>query len=165
MYSPRISLRPNHKRHRVLGSDVARSPHLTVIAAIAVVSAVGLGACSATDAAAPVEEPVTVEEIAGTEISRLTLSGSAADRLDIQTAKVEPAGSGMVVSSAAVIIDPQGLYWVYTNPEPLVYVREELRPVREAGGEAFFAVGPAAGATVVIVGVPELYGAEFGIGK
>lgn len=165
MYSPRISSRPKPNRHRVLGSDVARSPHLTVIAAIVVVSAFTLGACSTTDAAVPVEEPITVVEIGGTEISRLTLSGSAADRLDIQTATVESAGAGMAVSSAAVMIDPQGLYWVYTNPEPLVYVREEIRPVREAGGEAFFAVGPAAGATVVIVGVPELYGAEFGIGK
>ncbi len=128
-------------------------------------SAVALGACSATDAAPPAEEPVTVEEIAGTEIQRLTLSESAADRLDIQTATVASAGDGMVVSSAAVIIDPEGIYWVYTSPEPFVYIREEIRPVHEAGGEAFFEVGPAIGTAVVTVGVPELYGAEFGIGK
>jgi len=113
----------------------------------------------------PAEEPITIEEIAGTEISHLTLSGSAADRLDIQTATVEPASGGMVVPSAAVIIDPAGVYWVYTNPEPLVYVREEIRPVHETGGEAFFNVGPPTGMAVVTVGVPELYGAEFGIGK
>ena len=128
-------------------------------------SAVALGACSATDAAAPAEEPVTVEEMANTEIRRLTLAQTAAERLDIQTATVESADNGMAVASATVISDPQGRYWVYTNPEPLVYIREEIRPVTEAGGEAFFAVGPTVGTTVVIVGVPELYGAEFGIGK
>ncbi len=132
---------------------------------IGLVSAVTLGACAATDAASSAEEPITVEEIAGTEISRLTLSASAADRLDIQTATVEPASTGMVVPSAAVIIDPAGVYWVYTNPEPLVYIREEIRPVHEEGGEAFFDLGPPTGMAVVTVGVPELYGAEFGIGK
>ena len=144
---------------------MGRSPHLTTIASLALVSAVALGACSATDAAPPAEEPVTVEEIAGTEIQRLTLSESAADRLDIQTATVASAGDGMVVPSAAVIIDPEGIYWVYTSPEPFVYIREEIRPVHEAGGGAFFEVGPAIGTAVVTVGVPELYGAEFGIGK
>jgi hypothetical protein len=124
-----------------------------------------LGACTETDAAQPTEEPITVEEIAGTEIQRLTLSESAADRLDIQTSTVELAGDGMVVPSAAVIIDPAGIYWVYTNPEPLVYQREEIRPVREIGGKALFAAGPEVGMAVVTVGVPELYGAEFGIGK
>ena len=124
-----------------------------------------LGACTETGAAQSAEEPITVEEIAGTEISRLTLSTSAADRLDIQTVTVETADDGMVVPSAAVIIDPAGVYWVYTNPEPLVYIREEIRPVREIGGRAFFAAGPVVGMAVVTVGVPELYGAEFGIGK
>lgn len=132
---------------------------------VGLVSALTLGACATTDTPMPAEEPVTVEEIVGSEILRLTLSGSAADRLDIQTATVEPASSGMVVPSAAVIIDPAGIYWVYTNPEPLVYVREEIRPVHEDGGEAFFNVGPPKGMAVVTVGVPELYGAEFGIGK
>ena len=61
-------------------------------------------------------------------------------------------------------IDPYGVYWVYTNPEPLVYVREQLNQVHEDAQQAFFATGPAPGTPVVIIGVPELYGAEFGIG-
>lgn len=142
-----------------------RSPHRAIMAAAAPVLAIALGGCTTSDAALPTEEPITVEEIAGTEISRLTLSESAAQRLDIQTATIGASADGSVVSSAAVIIDPTGIYWVYTNPEPLVYVREEIRPVREAGGNAYFADGPSVGAAVVTVGVPELYGAEFGIGK
>ena len=67
--------------------------------------------------------------------------------------------------SAAVIIDPNGEYWVYTQPEPLVYVREQLHEAFEANQHAYFSEGPEAGTTVVVTGVPELYGAEFGIGK
>jgi hypothetical protein len=63
-----------------------------------------------------------------------------------------------------VIIDPEGVYWVYANPEPLVFMRVRLDQVREESQRAFFEVGPAAGTVVVTTGVPELYGAEFGIG-
>ena len=106
-----------------------------------------------------------VEEVEGTELSRLTLSESAAERLDIQTVLVEAASEGSVVPSAAVIIDPDGVYWVYANPDPFVFLRHEIRPVVEEGGQAFFVEGPEVGTAVVVIGVPELYGAEFGIGK
>lgn len=140
-------------------------PKTTVMTAVVLTAAMVLGACSTAERAQQVEVPIVLEEIAGTALSRLTLSASAAKRLDIQTASVEVAGDGLVVTSDAVIIDPQGVYWVYTNPEPLVFVRQEIRPVREEALQAFFGVGPAAGTLVAIVGVPELYGAEFGIGK
>ena len=134
-------------------------------AAAVLISASALAACSSAEAGPDGEDPITVEEISGSEIWRLTLSASAAERLDIQTAVVEAAGDGLVVPSAAVIIDPDGTYWVYTNPEGLVFIREEIRPVHEEGLQAFFDDGPAAGTPVVTIGVPELYGAEFGIGK
>ena len=134
-------------------------------AAAVLISASALAACSSAEAVPDGEDPITVEEISGSEIWRLTLSASAAERLDIQTAVVEAAGDGLVVPSAAVIIDPDGTYWVYTNPEGLVFIREEIRPVHEEGLQAFFDEGPAAGTPVVTIGVPELYGAEFGIGK
>ena len=140
-------------------------PHSARVVAVAMLAAATLGACTTSGAEASPEEPITIEEIAGTEIQRLTLTESAANRLDIQTSPIETSGTQMVAPSAAVIIDPDGVYWVYTNPEPLVYVREEIRPVTEAGGEAFFDIGPPLGMAVVTVGVPELYGAEFGIGK
>ena len=140
-------------------------PNRVLMTGVAMLVAGALGACSASGAEANPVEPVVIEEIAGTEIQRLTLTESAAGRLDIQTAPIASAGAQLVAPSAAVIIDPDGIYWVYTNPEPLVYVREEIRPVTEVGGEAFFTVGPPAGMAVVTVGVPELYGAEFGIGK
>lgn len=134
-----------------------------VIALLA--AAISLSSCGNSEATNSAEEPAVVEPIEGTDFGRITLTASAAERLDIQTTTVESAEGAQVVPSAAVIIDPAGAYWVYTNPEPLVYVREELVSVHEEGQRAFFRAGPTTGTSVVIVGVPELYGAEFGIGK
>ena len=60
----------------------------------------------------------------------------------------------------AVYIDAHGGFWVYTNPEPLEFVRAPIDIVRETSTEAFLAEGPPAGTQVVTVGVPELYGSE-----
>jgi hypothetical protein len=134
-------------------------------ARLVLAAALALGACSTAASVAIDEPPITTEEIGGTGLWRLTLSASAADRLDVQTTTVEAAEGRLVVPSAAVIIDPDGIYWVYTNPEPLVFVRHQLESVEEHGLQAFFDAGPAPGTAVVTTGVPELYGAEFGIGK
>ena len=133
--------------------------------AVVLISAIALAGCNRSEGRHATEKPIEVEKIDGSELSRLTLTTSAADRLDIQTTTVESVGEGKVVPSAAVIIDTAGTYWVYTNPEPLVFVREEIRPVHEEGQQAFFDEGPTVGTHVVTIGVPELYGAEFGIGK
>ena len=131
-----------------------------------VVLAICLAGCSEAQRAVAIDpEPVIVESIDGTELGRLTLSPSAAERLDIKLSTVEAADDGLVVPSAAVIIDPAGIYWVYTQPEPLVFVRAQLHEVHEEDQRAYFTVGPASGTAVVVTGVPELYGAEFGIGK
>jgi len=140
------------------------APTIKLVAAAAAV-VLALAACSNGEEASGTEKPIAVDEIVGSDISQLTLTESAAERLDIQTVPVESGSTGFIVPSAAVIIDPAGIYWVYTNPEPLVYVRQEISPVREADLHAFFEEGPAAGMAVVTIGVPELYGAEFGIGK
>lgn len=124
-----------------------------------------LGACGASDDTVASEQPVTVDAIEGSDLARVTLVESSAARLDIQTVPVTAVEGGYMVPSSAVLIDPQGLYWVYTNPEPLVYERWEIRPVYEESLQAFFSDGPPVGMPVVIVGVPELYGAETGIGK
>lgn len=135
------------------------------LAATLLVASFAAAGCGGADAGTVDEKPITLEQIEGEEIWRLELSAQAADRLDIQTGTVERVGETFAVSRAAVIIDPTGLYWVYTNPEPLVYVRQELRSVREEGEQAYFEDGPPVGTAVVTTGVPELYGAEFGIGK
>ena len=127
--------------------------------------AAALTACSSAEGSTVVTtSPIEVED--GLDgLARITLTESAATRLNIEFGEVAAAETGLVVPSAAVIIDPAGKYWVYTSPEPLVFVRQELSSVGEDGQRTYFTLGPSAGTRVVVTGVPELYGAEFGIGK
>ena len=112
-----------------------------------------------------IEQPASVEEVEDGEVARVTLTESAAERLDIQTVAVEPEGKGLVVPSDAIYLTADGVFWVYTNPEPLVFVRHEIDITHEQGGLAVLSAGPPAGTEVVTVGVPELYGTEVGNGS
>ncbi len=112
-----------------------------------------------------IEQPASVEEVDEPEVARVTLTESAAERLDIQTVAVEPDGKGLVVPSDAIYLTADGVFWVYTNPEPLVFVRHEINITDEQGGLAVLSAGPPAGTEVVTVGVPELYGTEVGNGS
>ena len=134
------------------------------ISALAMV--VIVGALPSSDEERSKPKPVYLEAVPGSDLLKLTLTESAAERLDIETATVgATSDGGLVVPSAALIITPDGSHWVYTNPEPLVYLRHEITQVVEDDFQAYYAEGPPVGMEVVITGVPELYGAEFGIGK
>jgi hypothetical protein len=111
-----------------------------------------------------IDEPYSLEEVEGTDLARVTLTGLAAERLGIETAPIVEEGDLTVVPSAAVMIDPEGVYWVYTNPEPLVFLRHEITIEREESESTYISAGPPAGTPVVTVGVQELYGAETEIG-
>jgi hypothetical protein len=106
------------------------------------------------------EQPYTLEPIEGEEVLRVILTASAAEHIGIETVRVEKRGSRLVVPYGAVYIDAHGGFWVYTNPEPLVFVRAPIDIVHETSSQAFLADGPPAGTQVVTVGVPELYGSE-----
>lgn len=109
------------------------------------------------------EPPATVEEVEEPTIPRVTLTERAAERVDLQTAPVEMDGQRLVVPFSAVIVDPEGTFWVYTNPESLVFLRHEITIEHEEGDQVFLTEGPPPGTNVVTVGVPELYGAETGV--
>jgi len=109
-------------------------------------------------------EPMTLEEVESGVIPRVTLTQRAAERLDIQTVLVEQSEQWLVVPSDAILVDETGTFWLYTNPEPLVFLRFEIGVARDDGERAFLTDGPDLGTPVVTVGVPELYGAESGIG-
>lgn len=81
----------------------------------------------------------------------LTLQGSGAQR--------------PVAPYAAVIYGLQGDTWLYTNPEPLTFVREPVTIDFIDGDLAVLVEGPPAGTVVVTAGAAELYGTEFGVGK
>lgn len=134
------------------------------IAAIPLIAALLLPACGeAMEDEHEVDEPVTIEELDEEDVARLTLTEHAAKRLGIQTAPVEADGSGMIVPSAAVFVDPDGRFWVYTNPEPLVFIRREVSVAHDDGNRVRITAGPPPGTQVVTAGVPELLGAEYEI--
>ena len=113
-------------------------------------------------------EPAYVELIEGTELSRVTLTQKAAERLDIQTADARDEQIGgtarRVIPYSAVLYDAHGSAWAYTNPESLVYVRQAVTIERIDGDLAILTEGPAAGTKVVSVGGAMLYGTEYGVG-
>ena len=119
------------------------------------------------DAVASESEPATLEPVEGTSLVRVTLTSHAAERVGVQTVPVRGAGSGAdpkVVPYGAVIYDAEGKTWVYTSPEPLVFVRAPIEVDRVEGRKVFLSSGPATGTEVVSVGTAELFGAEFEVG-
>lgn len=127
-----------------------------------IVGAMSLASCGGTVADEYVIEtqPYKLEPVEGQDVLRVILTESAAQHLGIETVPVRKAGSQLVVPYDAVYIDSHGGFWVYTNPEPLVFVRAPIKIARESSTEAFLTEGPPAGTEVVTVGVPELYGSE-----
>lgn len=70
-----------------------------------------------------------------------------------------------VVPYAAVLYDVHGDTWVYTNPEPLVFVRHKVDVDYIEGDVAVLEDGPSSGTAVATVGVALLFGIETGMGK
>lgn len=121
-----------------------------------------LAACGGTvsDAYVVENDPGSVEEVAEGEIPRVSVTEGAARRLQIATTAVEPAGDALTVPNTAVFVDTHGIWWVYTNPEPLVFERAEVDIVDEDDTHVVYQSGPEAGTEVVTVGVAELAGIE-----
>lgn len=106
-----------------------------------------------------------VKLIDGTKLRRVTLTPKAAQRLDIQTMTISEEASGRKIAPyASIVYDLAGDAWVYTNPEPLVYIRHGIVIEMIKGRDAFLKEGPPVGTQVVTVGVTELYGTEKGVG-
>ena len=125
------------------------------------------GAAGPTEAAAALSagRPARLEAIDGSNIKKITLTPKAAQRLDIQTGQVRQDASGRkVVPYAAVVYDKDGSTWVYTNPQPLTYVRQAIVVELISGDAAVLKEGPEVGMQVATTGAPQLYGAEKGVG-
>ncbi len=135
-----------------------------------VAAGLALAACHQNAAPTAKIKPATVEHIEGQEVSRITLTPKAAERLDIKTATVlspQLTRSGArraLVPYAAVLYDAKGVTWVYTSPANLVYVRHRITVDYIEGDQAVLTEGPPVGTQVVTQGGQELFGAEFEIG-
>ena len=145
----------------------SRIGRLTLLGMI--VSLLPLAACSQHDShAAHAEHPAQVDKIDGSELSRVTLTEKAAERIGLETASVgelELDGSlRKVVPYSSLIYDPQGGSWIYTSPQARVFVRERVEIDRIEGDRVFLREGPSVGTEIASVGVVQIYGAETGVG-
>jgi hypothetical protein len=117
-------------------------------------------------------EPAHIEHLDNSELSKITLTEKAAVRLVLKTGIVteEPLGEGYgaqtqkVTPYASIIYDAIGQTWVYTNPEPLVYIRHEIKIDRIKGNKVYLLEGPPVGTRVATQGAAELYGTEYHVG-
>ena len=138
-----------------------------IILAIAIAPIAG---CQQDAAHEEHEQPAHVEPINGSEMSRVTLTPKAVERLDVRTAKVdEQKGSRnespqKTVPYAAVLYDPHGNTFVYTSPEPRVFIRQQITVEYIEDDVAYLTAGPEPGTEVATVGAAEIYGTEFEVG-
>jgi hypothetical protein len=118
-------------------------------------------------------EPAHTEHIDNSDLSKLTLTQRAVERLGIITDTIteepliEDSGeqsTQKVTPYASVIYDSNGHTWVYTNPEKYVYIRPEIKINTIKGQKVYLFEGPSVGTTVVIQGAAELFGTEYDIG-
>lgn len=135
---------------------------------ILVICGMVLSACGNNLTAGEKIQPISLEKIDETR-NRLILTERAAQRLDIQTAPVSETmmdeSTYLVVPYSTIIYDLTGGVWVYVNPAPLTYHREQVVVETIDGDSVLLSEGPTAGTMVVTIGVPELYGADTGVGK
>ncbi len=146
-----------------------RKPWVALLAVMAVAS---LSGCAKTMVSASAKtEPFTLEPIEGTELNRLTLEAKAVDRIGLETAKVGSLfrfgadSQRTTIPYGALVYDAKGATFVYTNTEPLVFVRHPVKVEYVEDDLAVLTEGPPRGTAVVTAGGSELTGIEFGVGK
>lgn len=140
--------------------------HRKWVAAAALAAGLPLAACSgpASSLGEASNGAVRVEPVEGSPVSKVILTPEARDRLGIATAQVrQGTRSGLVLPSAALLYDAEGRTWTYVVQGEGSYVRAAVDVDHIDGASTYLTDGPAAGTSVVVVGVPELYGAEEGV--
>ena len=122
----------------------------------------GCGAGSRDDETA---RPAVIEHAKGSNAQFVRLTPEAARRIGIRTAVVRRAGPGsadLVIPYAALLYDPNGSTWTYTNPRRLVFQRQDISVARIDGDSVVLTKGPRAGTKVVTEGATEIWGVEYG---
>ena len=143
------------------------------VALLAVLAAATSSGCAKTLESASAKEPRFQLELINEDegLNRLTLDPRAAERIGVKTEKLGVLlrfggeSERTTVPYSAVLYDPEGATYVYTNPEALVFVRHPITVDYVEGDLAVLAAGPPRVSSVVTVGVAELQGMEFGVGK
>ena len=160
------------RNHRWMVAALIFGGLLAACSVAVVLLVVFISPSSETVAGTTKNEPAKVEPIEGTDLSRVILTEKAAERLGIETAPIgdaevvrEGSSGNRVIPYGAVLYETNGDAFVYTNPEPLTFVRAPISVDYIEGELAVLLDGPPSGTAVVTVGAAELLGAEFGVGK
>ena len=130
-----------------------------------------LAGCSARSGP-DLESPVHLADrgtVNGSELKEVTLTARAVHRLGIITSPVSavparPGGARLSIPYAGVVYVDNGSTWTYTQVGGGSYLRVPITVASIVGNTALLSSGPAAGTEVVVVGAPELLGAEIEIG-
>jgi len=133
-----------------------------LIGALVLAVPVVVAACGgSTDAGSP--PPAVIEHTKGSKVESVRLTAEAARRIGIRTAAEQRLGSGRLeIPYDALLYDPTGRTWTYTNTSPLVFRRHDVSVVRIEGSSVLLRAGPAPGTRVVTQGATELWGVEYG---
>lgn len=145
-----------------------RSNHWMLV--VLILGVVPLSGCHKKQATHHRDPPAHVERIEGSDLSRVTLTEKAMERIGLKTTPVREKkvsrseSKRKVVPYSSVLYDPHGGTWVYKSPEPGVFVRHSIEIDYIEGNEAVLLDGPPVDTEVVTVGVVEVYGSEFEVG-
>jgi hypothetical protein len=141
-------------------------------ASVAALAMITLGTSGCSDAKGSnvtnSETAVTVESAGEDQPARITVSERAEQRLGIRTEPVRPIsgqsnGATEVIPYSAVVYDADGKSWAFSAPSPRTYIRVPIGISSITGKAVQLRSGPPVGTQVVVVGAPELVGAEAGI--
>jgi multidrug efflux pump subunit AcrA (membrane-fusion protein) len=125
-----------------------------------------LSACGPhEDVAEKRSEPVAIEKVPGTQLTRLVVEPAAVATIGITTANVgaNAGADGRRLPSAALLYGPDGAPFVYVRSQENTFDRHPVTVDRVDGDVAVLREGPDEGAAVVTQGAAELVGMEFGL--
>ena len=138
-----------------------------------VLTGVLLMSCTTAEEFDEGEHPVALRAVPGTDLKEVTLTDQAVQQLGIETDTVRELPTGLsdvagataqkAVRYAAVVYDSNGSTWTYVVLEPHTYVRQSITVQAIENDTAILTAGPPPGTPVVVVGAPELLGAEVEI--
>lgn len=124
-----------------------------------------LASCSQPEAVAADSGPVRLEEVPGSDIKKVVFTEEAQEAIGVKTAVVTagPTQGQLTMPYAAVLYYTDGSTWTYVVSEERSYVRRPVTVATISGDVATLTAGPEAGSAVVVVGAPEILGAELEI--
>lgn len=133
---------------------------LLLVALVATVAA-----CSKVESSeSEYKDPATLTEVDGRANKQVTFTSRAIERIGVETKAIADGVGGRVVPYSALVYEPDGTTWVFTEVKPRSFLRMPITVTEIRGGEVVISDGPTAGTLVATVGVSELFGAEHELG-